>query len=212
MERVCRPIFVVDGDGSARAAVADLLERAGYPTRQAATGEEALEIARFERPGLVILETHLPAASGYEILRELRDTYGESLPVIFVSKARTEQTDRVAGLLLGADDYLAKPVAGDHLLARVRRLVNFSDAPAGVHAAGLTAREREVLSLLAEGLEQDEIAARLFIASKTVAKHIERVLSKLGVRSRTQAVALVLRNEASSPGGDSPGPRAVAPS
>jgi DNA-binding NarL/FixJ family response regulator len=68
-----------------------------------------------------------------------------------------------------------------------------SKAVIGPVAARLTPREQEVLGLLAEGLEQDEIANRLFITPKTVAKHIERILGKLSVRSRAQAVALALR-------------------
>src|SRR5213078_1111954 len=100
---------------------------------------------------------------------------------------------RVAGLLLGADDYLVKPIQFDHLLARVRRLVAQPAPVVGPVASPLTPREQEVLGLLAEGLEQDEIANRLFITPKTVAKHIERILGKLGVRSRAQAVALALR-------------------
>jgi DNA-binding NarL/FixJ family response regulator len=197
-------VLVVDGDPESRAALSRTLQRAGYPTQQARTGEEALEAAARQRPALVIMETHLPGASGYEISRELRERYGEELSIIFVSAARTDETDRVAGLLLGADDYLAKPIPFDHLLARVRRLVAQSTAVAGPVASRLTPREQEVLGLLADGLEQNEIATRLFITPKTVAKHIERILGKLGVRSRAQAVVLALR-------GDRPdGPKASA--
>ena len=188
-------VLVVDGDPETCAAVAEVLQRAGYPTQQARTGEEALEAAGRQRPALVIMETHLPGASGYEICREFRERYGEELPIIFVSATRTDETDRVAGLLLGADDYLAKPIPLDHLLARVRRLVTQSAAVAGPIASSLTPREQEVLGLLAEGLEQDEIANRLFITPKTVAKHIEHILGKLGVHSRAQAVVLALRRD-----------------
>lgn len=187
--------LVVDGDPESRAALSAVLQRAGYPTQQAGTGEEALEAARRQRPTLVIMETHLPGASGYEILRELRERYGEELPIIFVSAARTDETDRVAGLLLGADDFLVKPIPLDHLLARVRRLATQSAPVAGAVASRLTPREREVLGLLADGLEQNAIANRLFISPKTVAKHIERILGKLGVHSRTQAVAFALRGD-----------------
>jgi DNA-binding NarL/FixJ family response regulator len=198
-----RSVLVVDGDSESRAALSRALQRAGYPTQQAGTGEKALETAGRQRPALVIMETHLPGASGYEICREFRERYGEDLPIIFVSAARTDETDRVAGLLLGADDYLAKPIRFDHLLARVRRLVAQSAAVAGPAASRLTPREQEVLGLLADGLEQDDIANRLFITPKTVAKHIERILGKLGVHSRAQAVVLALR-------GDSPDAEASA--
>ena len=187
-------VMVVDGDAESRLALSGALRRAGYPTQQARTGEAALHEAAREPPALVILETHLPGACGYEIFREFRERYGEALPIIFVSATRTDETDRVVGLLLGADDYLPKPIEFDHLLARVRRLVGHSEPIAQSVAARLTPREQEVLGLLAEGLEQDEIANRLVITSKTVAKHIERILSKLGVRSRAQAVALALRD------------------
>jgi DNA-binding NarL/FixJ family response regulator len=187
-------VMVIDGDPAARVALSEALQRAGYPTQQAPTGEAALGDAAREPPALVILETHLPGASGYEICRELRERYGDDLPIIFVSAARTSETDRVAGLLLGADDYLAKPIRFDHLIARVRRLTGHSAAIASSVAARLTPREQEVLGLLAEGLEQDEIANRLVITSKTVGKHIERILSKLDVHSRAQAVVLALRD------------------
>jgi two-component system nitrate/nitrite response regulator NarL len=190
-------VLVVDGDPASCAALSEALERAGYRTQQVRTGEQALRAAGRQQPALVIMETHLPSTSGYEIARELRERYGEHLPIIFVSAARTDETDRVAGLLLGADDYLAKPVRLDHLLARVRRLVAQSAPVAGPIASRLTTREQEVLGLLADGLEQDDIAKRLFISPKTVAKHIERILSKLGVHSRAQAVVLALRGDSS---------------
>jgi two-component system nitrate/nitrite response regulator NarL len=185
-------VLVVDGDPESRVALSCALHRAGYPTQQAGTGEEALEAADRQRPAIVIMETHLPGASGYEICREFRDQYGDALPIIFVSAARTEETDRVAGLLLGADEYLAKPIQFDHLLARVRRLMAQS-VPVAQPMLPLTPREQQVLDLLAEGLIPDEIASRLVVTPKTVAKHIEHILGKLGVHSRTQAVALALR-------------------
>ena len=107
----------------------------------------------------------------------------------------------MAGLLIGADDYLVKPFDPDELLARVRRLTSRRsrrDFPRASNGGtrgflGLTTREAQVLELLVEGLNQEEIAVRLVISPKTVGTHIQRVLSKLGVRSRTQAVALAAR-------------------
>ena len=195
MARRPRAILILDGDDESRAALSHALERAGYRTQQARTGEEALESAAREQPALVILETHLPGESGYEICRELRERCGDGLPIVFISATRTDESDQVAGLLLGADDYLAKPIRMDHLLARVRRLVARRGAISADVASRLTPREREVLKLLSQGLEQDEIAGRLFITPKTVAKHIERILAKLGVRSRAQAIALALRDD-----------------
>jgi DNA-binding NarL/FixJ family response regulator len=192
-------VLVVDGDPESRAALSSALGRAGYPAQQARTGEEALDEAARQRPAMVIMETHLPGASGYEICREFREQYGDALPIIFVSAARTDEIDRVAGLLLGADEYLPKPIQFDHLLARVRRLMAQSAPVAPSVASPMTPREEEVLGLLAEGLTPGEIARQLVVTPKTVAKHMEHILSKLGVHSRTQAVAFALRRTRTRP-------------
>jgi two-component system, NarL family, nitrate/nitrite response regulator NarL len=190
-------ILVVDSSAGARNQVAGLLERIGYETRQARNGLEALEAAKQLQPALVLLEVNLSEVSGYGVCRQLRDRYGDDIAIIFLSGERTEPYDRVAGLLLGADDYIVKPFDEGELLARVRSALRNSDRPPangrGDSAAKkLTNREREVLKLLAGGRTQMEIARTLFISPKTVAGHIQRVLTKLGVHSRAQAVALAL--------------------
>ena len=185
-------VLVADPDDVDRAEIARVFEAAGYAVTQVATGEAALDAARDDAPGAVVLEVALGGDfSGYEVCRALRRSFGPDLPIVFLSGVRTESYDRVAGLLVGADDYLVKPYAGDELLTRVRRLHprQASGAPK------LTKREGEVLRLLAEGLPQSTIAEQLFISSKTVGTHIEHILSKLGVQSRAQAVALAYRDE-----------------
>jgi DNA-binding response OmpR family regulator len=87
------------------------------PVDTSVTGTAAEEV----RPALVVLEVRLGDVSGYEICRRLREDHGESLPILFVSGDRTDASDRVEGLLVGADDYLAKPIAADELVARVQR-------------------------------------------------------------------------------------------
>ena len=185
------PILIVEDDAGVRGLLTELLEGAGYATRCAQTGEEGLALARAERPALVILDVSLSGLSGYEVCRALRDDLGERLAIMFVSGARTESFDRVAGLLVGADDYLPKPFAPDELLARVRALLRRSAAPAA--AESLTRREREVLGLLAAGLERSEIARQLVISPKTVGTHVEHILGKLGVHTQAQAVARAYR-------------------
>jgi DNA-binding NarL/FixJ family response regulator len=168
-----------------------LLGRAGFDTREAGDGHEAIRLAEEARPAAAIVDVNLGGGqSGYEISHELRDRF-EGLPVVFVSGERTESFDRVAGLLLGAADYIVKPFDPDELIARVRRLV-VRDEPRR-SASTLTARERDVLRLLADGLDQRSIAAELFLSPKTVATHIQHILAKLGVHSRAQAVALAHR-------------------
>jgi len=171
-----------------------VLKRVGYITCEAETGEEALAAAKRDRPALVVLEVLLSGVSGFEVCRELKDEFGEALPIVFVSGTRTDSGDRVAGLLVGGDDYLVKPFDPNELLARVRRLLPPALA-GGESARKLTRRELDVLSLLVEGLSQPEMAEKLFISPKTVGKHIEHILAKLGVHNRAQAVALALRDE-----------------
>jgi DNA-binding NarL/FixJ family response regulator len=192
VETDCGPILIVDDDAVFRELVGTLLGRIGHLTVEASSGEDALERALAERPSLVVLDVDVPGVSGYEVCRELRDAYGSSLPIVFVSGTRMDRLDVVGGLLVGADDYLVKPIDPDELLARVRRHLARSapSAPVG-NGAGpkLTQREHEILSLLAAGLDQRAIASELVISSKTVGTHIQRILAKLGVGSRAQAVA-----------------------
>ena len=195
-------VLVVDDDPGCRTLIVELLERIGCTVTEAASGSEALVLAKAERPALVLLDVAIPGVTGYEVCHELRETYGHTLPVVFISGSRVESQDRVAGLLLGADDYIVKPFDGDELVARVRRLlVRRNDnglhierrRQASASLRSLTKREQEVLVLLARGHNQQQIAVALFISPKTVATHIQHILRKLDVHSRAEAVALAHR-------------------
>ena len=188
-------VLVVDGDSALRRHLVALLAGDGLSTHDVGTAEQALVIARAKRPRLVLLEIRLPGMCGYELLRRLRELWGELMPIVFMSGERTESFDRVAGMLLGADDYLIKPFAADELLARIRRLIRTSDSRNSAPKRALTTREQEVLELLAAGKGQREIASALVISPKTCAKHIERILEKLDVHSRAQAVAVAYRDD-----------------
>jgi DNA-binding NarL/FixJ family response regulator len=190
----CGAVLIADQDGDSRRELSTLFEGAGYRVITVSSGVEALQAAGEIQPTIVLLEIPLGHLSGYEVCRTLREQAAE-LPIVFVSGTRTESYDRVAGLLVGADDYVVKPYAADELLARVRNLVRRSVSPTPAGADRLTKREREVLQLLADGLRQDTIAERLFISQKTVGTHIENILRKLNVRSQAQAVALAFREE-----------------
>jgi len=115
----CGPLLVVDDDASLRAFVREVLLHAGYSVWETDSGPEAVDLVQRERPALVILDIQLPVLSGYEVCRRLLDA-GSPPPILFISGERTDALDRVAGLLLGADDYLVKPFSADELLARVR--------------------------------------------------------------------------------------------
>jgi DNA-binding NarL/FixJ family response regulator len=189
-----RLVLIADRDDEERAVLAGLLERAGFDVVEAASGDDALTLAQESALSLVILEVPLPGMSGYEVCRALREERGKDIPVLFLSGARTESYDRVAGLSLGADDYLVKPYAPEELLARIRRLVAKPRPNPADRAGGLTPRELEILQLLAGGQSPDTIAGDLFISTKTVATHIEHIFVKLNVHSRVEAVAVAHRD------------------
>jgi DNA-binding NarL/FixJ family response regulator len=195
----CAPILVVDDDAGFRELVSNLLVGAGHTVAEADSGEAALLAVGDRPPALVILDVCLPGFSGYEICRRLRARFGERLPIIFVSGTRTEPFDRAGGLLIGADDYIVKPFFPDELIARVERLLWRSHADSNGAAGtdpvpGLTEREQQVLRLLAQGLTQAAICAELHISGKTVATHVQRILAKLDVHSRAEAVAFAYRH------------------
>ena len=192
-EEVRGRAIVVEDDDRLCAQLVELLTADGFVAIGAATGEEGLQIARDFAPRLVVLDVRLPGISGHEVCRELRRAFGDRVAILYISGERTEPCDRVAGFLIGADDYLVKPFAPDELSARVRSLVRRVPALDVSTPGQLTPREREVLVLLAQGLSQREIAATLVISGRTVGTHIERVVRKLGVHSRTQAVAVAYR-------------------
>src|SRR5262245_35442045 len=104
------PILVVDDDDRFRSFVATTLSSAGFAAREAASGESALALVRADPPALVLLDICLPTLSGFELCRQLRDRFGQELPIICVSGTKTDLLDRTAGLLIGSDDYLIKPV------------------------------------------------------------------------------------------------------
>jgi DNA-binding NarL/FixJ family response regulator len=192
-------VLIVDGDRDYCEFVTHVLQRAGYRSCHVATGEEAIAFSRARRPAAVILDVMLPGATGYGVCRELREEHGEYLPIVFVRGEYTEPADRVVALLIGGDDYLVKPIDADELVARLRRLITRSAGraeatPRSDTFAELTTRESEVLQLLARGLNQQNIARELDISHATVGTHIQRVLTKLDVHSRTQAVALAYRD------------------
>jgi DNA-binding NarL/FixJ family response regulator len=199
-------VLVADGDESDCALIAALLEQIGCVTHRAGDGTQALALAHSTRPNAVILDVELPGLNGYEVCNELRASFGDTLPVVFVSRTRVEPLDRVAGFLIGADEYIVKPFDPDEMLVRVRSLLRRNGHSTNAHTRvangdarltgerALTAREREVLGLLAGGRNQREIAKELVVTSKTVATHIQRVLAKLGVHSRAEAVAYAHRH------------------
>ena len=192
-------VLVVDDDPLVVELIVGTLTEHGYATRAATDARETLQVLRRDTPDVVLLDVHLPDISGYQLCQSIREDYGDAIGIILISGERMESFDRSAGLLLGADDYLVKPFALDELLARVHRLARRSHPVARTIAEQLTRRELQVLRSLSSGMDHIEIARRLVITPKTVEKHIEHILLKLGAHSRAQAIALALQQEPTEP-------------
>jgi two-component system alkaline phosphatase synthesis response regulator PhoP len=126
-----RTVLVVDDEPEIVRILRDYLERAGFAVVTAGDGEAALAAARRQRPDLVVLDLTLPSLDGLDVARSLRRD-GE-VPIIMLT-ARTEESDRVAGLELGADDYVAKPFSPRELVARIRAVLRRVDAARSVGA------------------------------------------------------------------------------
>lgn len=130
-------ILVVDDEPQVRQVVASYLEEEGFTVRTAANGTEALSEIEKKRPDLIVLDLMLPEIDGLSVLQRLRAS-GNSVPVIVLS-AKGQESERVVGLELGADDYVAKPASPREVMARVRAVLRRtgSSGPEHISIAGL---------------------------------------------------------------------------
>lgn len=142
-----KKILVVDDEPKIVQLTRDYLERAGFSVVTAADGKSALSAARAEHPDLVLLDLGLPAMDGLDVTRTLRrDT---NIPIIILT-ARNEETDKLVGLELGADDYITKPFSPKEVVARVRAVLRrFEHAAAGAETIRAADLELDVPRLRA---------------------------------------------------------------
>jgi DNA-binding response OmpR family regulator len=124
-------VLVVDDEPIVRDVVVRYLERDGYRTLEAATGDEARRVLEREEPSLVVLDVMLPGTDGFQLCRWIRAR--SDLPIVMLT-ARGEESDRIVGLELGADDYLTKPFSPRELAVRVRNLLRRTASPPGGEA------------------------------------------------------------------------------
>jgi len=123
-------VLVVDDEPTIVEVVGSYLERAGFGVERAMDGPEALRLAELHRPDLVVLDLMLPGIDGIEVLRRLHERPGKRVAVILLT-ARGEESDRLAGLRHGADDYVVKPFSPAELVARVEAVLRRVSPPSG---------------------------------------------------------------------------------
>jgi two-component system response regulator ResD len=150
-------VLVVDDEPTIAEVVSRYLERAGYRTRVAATGPQALELAAHQRPDLVVLDLMLPGIDGLEVMRRLRQPEGRPIATILLT-AKGDESDRVIGLRLGADDYVVKPFSPAELVARVDAVLRRVDTTSG---------SQEPIEL--RDMTIDPSARRVFVRDEEVA-------------------------------------------
>jgi DNA-binding NarL/FixJ family response regulator len=178
---------------------------------EAASGAEALGLAERLRPDVVLMDVRMPGLDGIATTRTLLERSPESRVIILTTFDLDEYA--FGGLRAGASGFLVKDTRPEELLAAVRAVASgeaaisgrvtrrmlelFGDRlpaaepPADAALAALTPREREILTAIGEGLSNGEIAERFFVAESTVKTHVGRVLQKLDLRDRVQAVIFV---------------------
>ena len=190
-------VYVVDDEEAVRRSLGFLLRTSGYQTSLFASGTEFLREARGLEPGCVLLDVRMPEMDGLEVQREMA-ARGITLPVIVLT-GHGDITTAVQAMKAGAVDFLEKPFEKAALLtaleagfARVDQVGEEADAAraAGVRLAALTARERDVLAGLAKGLPNKTIAYDLGISPRTVEVHRANLMTKLEVRSLSEALRI----------------------
>jgi two-component system response regulator DevR len=201
-DRVIR-VFLLDDHEVVRRGITDVLEADGIAVvGEAATAAEALRRIPATSPDVAILDARLPDGSGIDVCREVRSTLPAVRCLILTSY---DDADAVfAAVMGGASGYLLKQIRGTSLVDAVRQVAAGRSLldPAVTerllarlregtttdpHLASLTDREREILSLIADGLTNRQISDRLFLAEKTVKNYVSGLLAKLGMQRRTQA-------------------------
>lgn len=197
-------ILVVDDNPK---YLADALPMYGYDVTVANDGLEALKILDQKEGAfdLILLDVMMPNMDGWDTLKAIRSNKKiKYIPVIMIT-AVSEEHKIVSGLKYGADDYVVKPFILPNLLARIEAVLRrskwqmektqkqeFKIEPKG-DVEPLTEREKEVLTLVAKGQSNQEIADKLYVRDVTVKTHLNTIFKKLKVKSRTQAVLLAIQ-------------------
>jgi DNA-binding response OmpR family regulator len=174
-------ILVVEDDPDIADLVVRYLEKTGYATTRASSGRDALDAIRVKPPDLVVLDVMLPHMDGLEVCRLLRAGSGTAAIPIIMLTARAEESERIVGLEIGADDYLAKPFSPNELVARVRALLRRAQrvAPpaAAINVYGSIALDTERHTVSSAGRDI-VLTAKEFLLLEYLMQHRGRVLSR----------------------------------
>jgi len=204
-------VFLLDDHEVVRRGVRELLEDAGLDVvGEASTAEEALRRIPPTKPDVAVLDVRLPDGNGVEVCREVRDLVPGLACLMLTSYSDDEAL--VEAIMAGASGYVLKQIRGNELVDAIRTVASGKSLldPAATarvlerlragevqdeRIASLTDQERKLLELLAEGLTNREIAARMYLAEKTVKNYVSNLLAKMGMQRRTEAAVYAARLE-----------------
>jgi two-component system alkaline phosphatase synthesis response regulator PhoP len=172
-----KKILVVEDELKIARLVRDYLHQAGFAVIEASDGASALLLARSEKPDMVVLDLGLPEMDGLDVTRRLRQS--SSVPIIMLT-ARSEESDRIVGLELGADDYIVKPFSPKELVARIRAVLRRADATLGggeLIRAGAVTIDRPKMRVTV-GDDEVDLTATEFELLVTLARHPGRIYTR----------------------------------
>jgi two-component system, NarL family, response regulator DevR len=213
-------VFILDDHELVRRGLSDLLTATNdlIIVGEAATAADALHRIPAAAPDVALLDARLPDGSGIDVCREVRSS-NENVKCLILTSYDDDEA-LFAAVMAGASGYLLKQIGGNNLVEGIRQVASGRSLldPAVTQkvldrlrnpvvpdpvATSLTAREREILDLIAEGYTNRQIGERLFLAEKTVKNYVSGLLTKLGMQRRTQAAVygVTLHTRGTSPGG-----------
>lgn len=193
-------LLLIDDDPNLILLVRDYLEFRGYEVITAENGKLAWQVLEQTTPDLIICDIMMPEMDGYAFVDRLRqDSKLQWLPVIFLS-AKGQIHDRIKGLNTGADVYIVKPFEPEELVAQVESSLKqtkrlFDSVPKGLEtekklevseSVELTPTEQRVITLVAQGMGNRDIALQLEVSQRTVESHVSNMLAKTGLHNRTE--------------------------
>jgi two-component system response regulator DevR len=185
---------------------------------EAATASEAVEAITQLRPNVAVLDVRLPDGNGVEVCREVRSAAPDVACLILTSFSDDEAM--FGAVMAGASGYVLKEVRGSDLVNSIRKVAagrslldptltarildRVKAAPTDSPSDGLTAQERRILELIADGRTNRQIADAMYLSEKTVKNYVSSLLAKLGMRRRTEAAVYAVRNRMATGGPDDP--------